>query len=120
MDAIIDAILQLFQKALQYLYEILVTVILETLVNFLNDVVDYFKSLGMKREKQFGFLMKTDATQKNPISSIIPEELRGKGIIEGVYDKEKDQIDSIRYIGGNGVDEGIEDFMKDDPIVILN
>ena len=120
MDKIVEAISALFMQALQYLYEILVTVLIDTVVQFLTDVVEYFKELHLKRSSQTAFIMRTDKDVNNPVSSLIPDELKGEGIVEGVYNKDTNHIDSLRYIGGNGLSDELKEHLKDNPIVTFN
>ena len=120
MDSIIDVISDLVSRALQYLYEILVTVIIDTLVNLLENVVTYFKQLGLEKGVHVPFLMDTSAETATPLSNLIPEDLKGQGVLEGVYNKNSDVIESLRYIGGNGIDNEVKNIMKDSPIVVLS
>lgn len=120
MDQFFDVIYKILKEALQYLYEIFIVVMIETVVEFFKDVIEYFKTLGLNRKKHTAFFMKTNNDIDSPIASLIPDELKGRGIVEGVYNKETDKIDSIRYIGGNGISEEVEETMKDKPIVVFS
>ena len=120
MDALLDYLSDLMKTAFQKIYEIFITVILQAVVDFFTNVIEYFKSLDLKKEIHTAFVMSTEKTATNPFSSLISDELSGKGIIEGVYNKATDSIDSLRYIGGEGVDEKTESIIKDNPIVVLN
>lgn len=120
MDGLINYLSGLMQVALQKLYEIFVTVIIQVAVDFFMNVVEYFKSLNLKRGLHTAFLMSTDKNTSNPLSSLISDELSGKGVIEGVYNNATDSIDSLRYIGGEGLDEKTEKIIKENPIVVLN
>ncbi len=119
MDSIIDAISDILSRALQYLYEIIITVIIDTLVNLLENVVVYFKQLSLEKGVHIPFIMDTNAETTSPWSSLVPDELRGQGILEGVYNKNSDVIESLRYVGGSGVDDEVKNVLKDSPIVVL-
>lgn len=120
MDALLDYLSDLMQTAFQKLCEIFITVIIQAVVDFFSNVIEYFKSLDLQKNLHAAFIMNTEKTANNPLSSLISDELSGKGIIEGVYNKATDSIDSLRYIGGEGVDEKTENIIKDNPIVVLN
>lgn len=120
MDTLIDCFTRLMQTAFQKIYEIFITVIIDAVVDFFSNVVEYFRSLNLKEELHTAFIMSTRKTSKNPFSSLISDELSGKGVLEGVYNKATGNIDSLRYIGGEGVDEKTENIINDNPIVILN
>lgn len=120
MDVLLDYLSDLMKTAFQKIYEIFITVIIQAAVNFFTNVIEYFKSLNLSKELHKAFLMSTEKTASNPFSSLIADELSGKGIIEGVYNKATGNIDSLRYIGGEGVDEKTEALIKDNPIVVLN
>ena len=120
MNALLNCLSELMHTAFQKIYEIFVTVIIQAIVDFISNVIDYLKSLDLKKEFHTAFIMSTEKTANNPFSSLISDELSGKGIIEGVYNKSTDSIDSLRYIGGEGIDEKTEKIIKDNPIVVLN
>lgn len=120
MDGFINYLSGLMQIALQKLYEIFVTVIIQVAVDFFMNVVEYFKSLNLKRNVHTAFIMNTEKNTTNPLSSLISDELSGKGVIEGVYNKNTDSIESLRYIGGEGLDKETEKIIKENPIVVLN
>lgn len=106
------------QVAWDYICNIFKTIILDIIVNFLNDVVEYFKSLRLHHDTHKAFIMSTEESANNPFATLIPEGLKGKGIIEGVYNKDTNNIDSLRYVGGNGMDDQLLEFTKN-PITIL-
>lgn len=120
MDSLIDYLSGLMQVALQRLYQIFVTVIIDTIVDFFTNIVEYFKNLNLKRGQHQAFLVSSEKNAQNPLSSLISDELSGKGVIEGVYNNRTGSIDSLRYIGGEGLDEKTEKIIKENPIVVLN
>lgn len=119
MDYILNYLSELMQTACQKICEIFVTVVIQAVVDFFSNIVEYFKGLKLKENIQTAFIMSTEKSAKNPLSTLIPDGLDGKGIIEGVYNNTTDDIDSLRYIGGEGVDEKTESIIKDNPIVVL-
>lgn len=120
MNALLGSLSNLMKTAFQKIYEIFITIIIQAVVDFFTNVIEYFISLDLSKELHTAFVMSTEKTAKNPFSSLIADELSGKGIIEGVYNKATDSIDSLRYIGGEGVDEKTENIIKDNPVVVFN
>lgn len=119
MNNLWDYLFDFAQATWDYICEIFETIILEFIVNFLNDVVEYFKAMLLERGIDIPFIMSTEDSANNPFATLIPEELKGKGIIEGVYNKEKDEVESLRYVGGNGMDDQLIELTKKNPITIL-
>lgn len=119
MDYILNYLSELMQTTFQKIYEIFVTVIIQAVVDFFSNIVEYFKSLNLKKNLQTAFVMSTEKSAMNPLAVLVPEGLEGKGVIEGVYNNVTDNIESLRYIGGEGVDEKTESLIKDNPIVVL-
>lgn len=119
-EVIIEVIINVLKQTLQYLYEIIIVTLIEVVVDLLKDIVEYFKGLSLNRKKHTAFVMSTDADVNSPIASLIDDSLKGKGIVEGVYNRESDKIESLRYIGGNGISTEITDKMDGSPVVVFS
>lgn len=119
MDTLVEVLGRIFEQALERLYEILITVILETLVNFFQDVVEYFKQLSMERNVHVPFMMKTDESN-TVLGDLIPDELKGEGILEGVYNKNTDTLESLRYVGGKGLGADVNEAFQDESVIVFN
>lgn len=119
MNALSELISKAIAKAWLHISKIFVAVIIDIVVNFLNDVVKYFKSLALKRGVHKPFILDAKAEEAQVFDQLIPEGKKD-GIIEGVFNEKTDDIDSIRFIGGEGVDERTKEIIKNDPLVVLD
>ncbi len=119
MEDIFDIIIQALTNAWNVICDIFETIFINTVVNFLNDVTNYFKGLLLHKGVHTPFIIDATAEEANIFKDLIPES-KNNGIIEGVFNNEKNSIDSIRYIGGEGVDEETKKILNNNPIAILN
>lgn len=119
MDEFIDFILEALEKAWDTICEIFINVILNTIVDFLNDVVNYFKGLLLNKDIQKPFILDAKSDKAAIFKDLIPEG-KNDGVIEGVFNQQTEDFDSIRYIGGQGVDKETQELIKRDPLVVLN
>lgn len=120
MNNLWDYLFDFAQAAWNYICEIFETIILEIIVSFLDDVINYFKAMLLESGIQIPFIMSTEESVNNPFADLIADDLKGDGIIEGVYNKETDKVESLRYVGGNGMDEQLKELTKRKPITIFN
>lgn len=119
MNAISQLIAQAIAKAWIHISKIFIAVIIDIVVNFLNDVVKYFQSLALKKGVHKPFIIDASAQEAKMFDDLIPQGKKD-GIIEGVFNEKTEDIDSIRYIGGEGVDQCTKEIIEKDPIVVLN
>lgn len=119
MDNIWEFIIGFANEAWNYLVEIFETIILPILISWMDEVIEYFRSLALQRGTHVPFIMNTSPGVNNPFSNLISDELRGEGIIEGVYNSKSDTIEKLRYIGGNGMDDQIKETIEENPITVL-
>jgi len=119
MKALTQLIVQALAKAWVQISKIFVAVIIEVVVNFLNDVVKYFQNLALTKGVHKPFIMDAKAKEAKIFDELIPQGKKD-GIIEGVFNEKTEDIDSIRYIGGEGVDQRTKEILEKDPIVVLN
>lgn len=119
MNIISQLIAQAISKAWVHICNIFVAVIIDIVVNFLNDVVKYFQSLALQKGIHTPFIMDAKVKEAHVFDELIPDGKKD-GIIEGVYNEKTDSIDSIRYIGGEGVDKNTKEILEKDPLVVLN
>lgn len=119
MNALTQLIVQALAKAWGQICKIFIAVIIEVVVNFLNDVVKYFQNLALTKGVHKPFIMDAKAKEAKMFDELIPQGKKD-GIIEGVFNEKTEDIDSIRYIGGEGVDQRTKEILEKDPIVVLN
>ena len=119
MNALNKLIVEALAKAWVHISKIFVAVIIDIVVNFLKDVIKYFQSLALKKGVHKPFIMDANADEAIIFEKLIPEGKKD-GIIEGVFNENTDDIDSIRFIGGEGVDQETKDILKKDPLVVLS
>lgn len=119
MDALTQLIVQALAKAWMQICKIFIAVIIDVVVNFLNDVVKYFQNLALTKGVHKPFIMNAQAKEAKIFENLIPQDKKN-GIIEGVFNEKTEEIDNIRYIGGEGVDKRTKEILEKDPIVVLN
>ena len=118
MNVLTQLIAQAIAKAWAHISKIFIAVIIEVVVSFLKDVVKYFENLALTKGVHKPFIMDAKAKEAKIFDELIPEGKKD-GIIEGVFNEKTDEIDSIRYIGGEGVDQRTKEILEKDPIVVL-
>lgn len=89
--------------------------IITTIINFKNQVVDWFKNLQLKKGRDIPFISNKqefrELLQNAPVVDV--------GLFEGVYDEKTDEITKLRYIGAEEYDEKTESVLGDEDLVVL-
>jgi hypothetical protein len=120
MNNLIDILGAFIEKAWDYLCEIFITVILDTIVSFFSEVVDYFTSMRLEMGVQIPFMLGENSPVAEQLSGLKKNSQGGEGIYEGVFNEQTNQLDSIRWIEGKGLDPKIKDLLKEENIVTFN
>lgn len=120
----INAILDALSRAVQWLVNLVVTII-NGIIDFARDVKKWFKGLLLKKGRHIPFLAK--AKEFKELLKDAPERHVGifeedeNTLLEGVFDTEDDTIAHIREIHSKeGVDKKTKDIIGDEKIVILS
>lgn len=90
----------------------------KAIVNFVHDVVNYFKSLTLDPKKDTPFVI-----EAGKLGEMIKEAPKVKiGIFEGVYNEDTNTIKNFREISADKMDDQTNDLMKNatDGIVALS
>lgn len=108
-----EGIKKFFQKAANFVHKVI-----KGILNFMKEVVDYFKNLHLNQQTQTPFLMDAKA-----LGDRIKNAPRvDVGIFEGVYDESIDEITNVREVSADELDEQSKEVLSkaDDGIVALS
>lgn len=93
----------------------LVKTIVTAVVNFNNQVRNWFKNLRLIKGRHIPFL-----TQKEDFREMLRNAPRKTvGIFEGVYDEQTDEITDLQYIAADSLDAQTKQVLQNEPIVVL-
>lgn len=90
--------------------------IINGIINFLKDVVSWFKSLLLVQQRDIPFV--ADANQFKDMLKSAP--VKKVGIFEGVYNLDTDEITYNQEIDADGVDAKTREILENEPLVVLN
>ena len=110
-ESIIDAI----KAAFRYVVN-LVRKVVHGILNFVKEVVDWFKSLSLNPQVDTPFI--ADAKEFKEMLKTAPK--KKVGIFEGVYNEETDEIISNRYLDADEVDQKTKDVLAGESLVVLS
>ena len=85
-------------------------------VNFLTDVVYYFKGLFLHREHHKPFIADLSKLK----ADIKDAPFKSCGIFEGVYDEVLDEIIHTRLVESNSLDSKTREILGNDKLVVLS
>ena len=119
MDNLLDVLAGLLAAAWDYICEIFVTVILDTIISFYSEVVEYFKSLRLEQGTHIPFIFGEDSPVASQLSGLRSDTHGGPGVYEGVFNEKTEQLDSLRWVEGTGMDQETFDSIKDKDILVL-
>ena len=84
-------------------------------VNFIANVVGYFKSLVLDRKKHKPFV----ADMSRMKAEIRNAPVKDCGIFEGVYNEETDELEHCQIIEAERLDDKTKEVLGNDPLVVL-
>lgn len=119
----IDAIIDALSRGSQWLVNLVVKII-NGLINFARDVLQWFRSLNLKPTRHNPFIcnlkvpgIKQAIKEAKVVNAGVFDN--ENTIVEGVYDNTDDSISNIRIISGDGFDEKTKSILEDDDLVVL-
>ena len=119
MDNLLDVLAGLISAAWDYICEIFVTVIIDAMISFYSEVVEYFKSLRLEQGVQIPFIFGEDSPVASQLSGLRTDTHGGPGVYEGVFNESTDQLDSLRWVEGTAMDEETSNTIKNKDIIVL-
>ena len=112
---IINSLVAAIKAAFRWITKI-VRNIIRGILNFFTEVVDWFRSLSLDKEKDTPFI--ADAEQFKDMLKTAPK--KNVGIFEGVYDEEADEIVHQRYLEADELDAKTKEVLGNEPLVVLS
>ena len=119
MDNLLDILADLLSAAWDYICEIFITVIIDTMISFYSEVVEYFKSLRLEQGVHIPFIFGEDSPIASQLSGLRTDTHEGPGVYEGVFNEKTEQLDSLRWVEGTGMDEETSNAIKNKDILVL-
>ena len=110
-----DSIIAAIKAAFRYIVN-LVRKVINGILNFTKQVVNWFKSLRLDPQKDTPFI--ADASEFKEMLKAAPK--KNVGIFEGVYNEETDEITANRYLDADEVDQKTKDVLGNESLVVLN
>ncbi len=89
--------------------------IITKIINFKNQVVDWFRNLPLIKGRHIPFITNKQEFKEMLKNAPVVEV----GIFEGVYDEQTDEITDLRYIGAEEYDEKTESLLENEDLVVL-
>lgn len=94
----------------------LVKTIIRGILNFVKDVVGYFKNLSLVQGKDIPFIAKGE--QFKEMIKNAPN--KNVGIFQGVYNEDADEITDAQYIGADQIDQETRGVLGNEQLVTLS
>lgn len=111
---IISGIVELIKAACRFIANI-VRKVIRGILNFAREVVGWFRSLTLDKEKDTPFI--ADATKFKEMLKTAPT--KNVGIFEGVYNEDTDEITNNRYLEADEVDDRTKNVLGNEELVVL-
>lgn len=117
----IDAIIDALSRGAQWLANIVVAII-NGIIDFVRDIKNWFRKLGLKIGRHIPFLAKTKVPGLAPVLKRAKEIDVGifdkkETLAAGVYDEYDDTISNLKVMGGDQLDEQTKKVIQDEDIV---
>lgn len=110
-----DWLKKLFSEVLTWLNNILKKII-NGVINFTHEVVDYFKKLLLDPKKHTPFI-----ANMNSFKEILKNApVKNVGLFQGVYNQQTDKFENLQQIEADGLDQKTKDVLGKEDLVILN
>lgn len=107
------------QKLFDKIKQIVVTII-KGVLQFVRDVVNWFKKLRLNPEEHTPFVVEAEKLKEMIHNAPVVDV----GIFEGVYNEETEEIEHYREISAESLDQKTKDILAqatdENPIVVLN
>lgn len=111
----VEGIIAAIKAAFRYIVK-LVRKVIDGILSFIEEVVDWFKSLRLDPKKDTPFI--ADANKFKELLKTAPR--KDVGIFQGVYNEETDEITANRYLEADEVDEQTKDVLGKESLVVLS
>ena len=85
-------------------------------LNFVKDVVNWFRRLNLNPQKDTPFV--ADADKFKELLKTAPK--KKVGIFEGVYNEDEDEITAHQYVDADSVDQQTKSVLGNEPLVVLS
>lgn len=109
-----NSLIEAIKGAFRFIVNI-VRKVIQGIFQFARQVVDWFRSLTLDREKHTPFI--ADAEKFKEMLKTAP--VKEVGIFEGVYDEEADEIVANRYLEADELDQKTKEVLGNEPLVVL-
>lgn len=111
----VDGLLGFIDNALRGIRE-LIREVIRGVLSFVQDVVGWFRSLGLIKGKDIPFV--ADPAKIKDMLNNAP--VKNVGLFEGVYDEQSDTITRHRLIEADSLDEQTRQILSNEPLVVLS
>lgn len=107
----------LISQALGYIKQLFVRII-NGVINFINNIVGWFKKLNLKHEEDIPFVLNAKDPQFRAMLKNAP--VKNVGIFEGVYNERTEEITHHEYLAADAIDNDTRQTIGNEAIVVLN
>ena len=108
-------LIEAIKGAFRYIVN-LVRKVINGVLNFVKDVVKWFRRLNQKNKKDTPFV--ADADKFKELLKTAPK--KKVGIFEGVYNEDEDEITAHQYVDADSVDQQTKSVLGNEPLVVLS
>lgn len=112
-----ETIKEYIKQALEFLKRLLVRII-NGVINFINNIVGWFKGLNLNQEEHTPFIINAKDPQFREMLKNAP--VKNVGIFQGVYNKRTDEIEHHEYLAADAIDSQTRQTMGNEGLVVLN
>lgn len=112
-----EEIKELISQAIGYIKRLFVRII-NGVINFINNIVGWFKGLHLKQEEDIPFVINAKDPQFREMLRNAPQ--KNVGIFEGVYNESTEEITHHEYLAADAIDNQTRQVMGNESIVVLS
>ena len=116
----VDNTLNLIWSAMKEFFERVkefVKVVIEGVLDFVNEVVAWFKNLNLVKGVHIPFI--ADIANEKFRQMLGEAQIKNIGIFEGVYNRETEEIESGRVVEADALDQKTKDTLDDSGLTVL-
>ena len=110
-DIIMNALKTFFTALKEFVQKVI-----QGIINFFNEIVNYFKTLKLVQGRDIPFIANTEQLK----AMIKNAPVKNVGIFEATYNEQTDEIENGRYLAADEIDEETQEVLGNEQLVVLN
>lgn len=111
-----DKTIEYIKKAFAYIVN-LVRKVINGIINFAKNIVNWFKTLNLVQKRDVPFLANANSLEFQKMLKTAP--VKDVGIFKGVYNEETNEITHHEFVEADGLDQETKDVLGNENLVVL-